>query len=182
MPITAVPGQNNDEKTPLIFSSDLGEAEYQRGLQFEQQKKFSEAYLCYENAIKQQHVKAMTNAGFCLLTGQGVAQDKTKAYHYFSQVATKHARAAHNLAEMLEHGDGVPVSLEEALRWQEQALKLGDQTAQAKCEVLRNKLLLKPQKHKSQSGVSSLNSGILGSVRDAIPAYDEISVAAASKK
>jgi tetratricopeptide (TPR) repeat protein len=123
-----------------------GEEDYQKGLQFEQQKKIHEAYICYEKAIQYKHIKAFTNAGFCLLTGQGTTQDKAKAYQYFLQAANgKHARGAHNLAKMLEAGDGIPKNLSEALRWYEEALKLGDSSAKSKCETLRKQLVISYQ-------------------------------------
>lgn len=136
---------------PLVFTPKMPSAEehYSQGLKLEQQKKYNEAYLCYEAAVKQNHVKAYTNAGFCLLTGQGVNQNKAKAHQYFLQAAKgKHARGAYNLAEMLEHGDGVTKNLPNALHWYEEALKLGEQNeeskmvqrAKAKCEALRSQL------------------------------------------
>lgn len=133
---------------PVIFSikSPTAEENYQHGLKFEQQGKYSEAYLCYEAAVKQNHVKAYTNAGHCLLKGQGVSQDKAKAYQYLVQAANgKHLRGICNLALMLESGDGITRDLPKALQWYEEAAKLGDQNAICKCEAIRKLLSTKYQ-------------------------------------
>jgi serine/threonine protein kinase len=118
-----------------------GEKEYKQGLDYEKEQKFTEAYACYEEALKQGHCKAFTNAGFLLLSGKGVTPDKLKAHEYFIVAAKQdHIRAIINAAKMLEIGDGVSKNLSEALFWYEKALALGEKSVSSQCETLRNQL------------------------------------------
>jgi serine/threonine protein kinase len=143
VPISQVPDAPASVVTVLFKPKPAtGEEEYQQGIEYEKQKKFQEAYQCYEKAVQYQHTKAFTNAGFCLFLGQGVTQNKAKAYQYFLKAANgKHARGTYNLAKMLEKGDGVEKNLPEALHWYEEAFRFGDPNAKAKADTLRNQLL-----------------------------------------
>ncbi len=114
------------------------EAIYQKGVQFEQAGKLIEAYAEYQKSASCGHPKAHTNAGFFLLKGlPGLKPDKPAAFQHFLQSANSgHVRGMMNLAIMLEKGDGVDKSPEQALHWYEQAAKNGDEKGKLKSLAL----------------------------------------------
>lgn len=113
---------------------------YQQGMKLESSAKYAEARDHYEKSAAKGYYKAETNLGFFFLKGLGgLKQDKKEAYGRFFKAAQHgHARAMHNMASLLERGEGVTQSLPDALKWYEKAASAGDKQASIKLEKLRS--------------------------------------------
>ena len=82
--------------------SPSGEAYYQQGVTFQQQKKYDEANKCFEQSAKKQFVKAYTNLGLFAAEGVGGCnKNPLRACQLWEQAAQGgHARAMINLANL----------------------------------------------------------------------------------
>lgn len=129
---------------------------YNRGIEFEKNKKFSEAFTNYKKAVDLRHIKAHTNLGFCYLQGQGVKKDPALAIHYLTIGAEKgHLRAMNNLAAIYKHGQGVPQNNETALMWYKRAAELGDLKAKAESvKLLTNMQTVKNEAPPSTAAIT----------------------------
>jgi len=79
------------------------------------------------------HVPSMYELAVALYTGEGVAEDETKAVHYFRQAAnTGHAPAAYMLGDCLLDGVGCVRDRAEALDWLVTAAELGHRGARSR--------------------------------------------------
>ena len=108
-------------------ASPSGEEYYKQGVAHQEQKVFTEALICYENARRKNYFKAHTGVGFLALQGLGCVQDKEKALFLFKQGAeVGHTRAMINLANMYGYGDGVIQDYKLAYEWAKRAWDTGD--------------------------------------------------------
>lgn len=108
-------------------ASPGGEEYYKQGVTHQEQKVFTEALVCYENARRKNYFKAHTGVGFLALQGLGCVQDKEKALFLFKQGAEAgHTRAMINLANMYGYGDGVDQDYKLAYEWAKRAWDIGD--------------------------------------------------------
>jgi|GEM_PF-5027169 hypothetical protein len=107
--------------------SPSAEEYYKQGVAHQEQKVFTEALVCYENARRKNYFKAHTGVGFLALQGLGCVQDKEKALLLFKQGAESgHTRAMINLANMYGYGDGVTQDYKLAYEWAKRAWDTGD--------------------------------------------------------
>lgn len=113
---------------------------YNEGCDLEKAGKLREARECYEKSASKGFYKAETNLGFFNLKGMGgLKVDKKEAYGRFFKAAQQgHPRAMHNVASLLEQGEGVSKSLPDALTWYQKASAAGDASATVKSEKLRS--------------------------------------------
>jgi serine/threonine protein kinase len=121
--------------------SPSGEDLYKRGLAYEKQRAFKEAYTSYQKSADKGYCRGLTNLGMFTLKGQGCDQNKEQAYRLLLKSANQgHARAQYNLAMMLEHGDGIDKDYNQALHWYQQAANQGDKRAEGKSTQLTSKI------------------------------------------
>ena len=77
--------------------------------------------------------------GYCFYHGDGVAQNKTKAFEWYTKAAEKgNSDAMYNLGYCFEHGNGVALNLATALEWYAKARDAGDERAEERINIVRN--------------------------------------------
>jgi len=75
---------------------------------------------------------AQNNLGLCYQLGEGVAQDLSKAVHWYREAAERgHPQAQHNLALCYQHGWGVAQDAAQAVHWYRLAADQGMAEAQS---------------------------------------------------
>lgn len=102
---------------------------------------YARALKWYRLAAEQGNPSAQANlGGFHHLGLGGLEADSVEAARYYELAAKQGlTRAMRNLAYLYEHGEGVPMDIEEAKRLYRQAAEAGDSTAQAHVERLENR-------------------------------------------
>lgn len=115
---------------------------YEEGIKLEQNKNYAQAFLAYQKAVAQGHIKAHTNVGFFYLQGLGGAtKDAEKAFSCFLKAAEKgHTRAMVNLAALYKYGKGTSLDLEKAKFWYNLASEQGDEKAKTESIKLQSNL------------------------------------------
>jgi len=82
-------------------------------------------------AADQGDAQAQYNLGVMYDKGEGVAQNKTEAAHWYRKAADQgDAQAQYNLGVMYDKGEGVAQNKAEAVNWYRKAADQGDAQAQ----------------------------------------------------
>ncbi len=78
--------------------------------------------------------------GFCYHNGIGTIINKLKAFELYHKAAhLKDTIAQYNLAEMYENGDRIKKDINNATCWYKKSAEQGDNDAQNKLDLLKNK-------------------------------------------
>lgn len=127
------------ESTLAQLSMDANskaEVHYNLGYKFSKEKKAASALTEYQKAAELGCIKAHHSMGmFYLYGGGGCKLDKFAAYNQFI-IASKggYPRSMYNLALMFENGIGIKKDVRQAIRWYEQAAKLGKKNVKNRAE------------------------------------------------
>lgn len=106
----------------LEEQGDNGQAEFQKGAEAYQAKKFKEALDWMKKAADKGVVEAMFNLGVLYYQGEGAAKNDTTARNWYQKAADKgHPTAMYNLGYMYEKGISVAASSSKALDWYKKA-------------------------------------------------------------
>lgn len=99
-----------------------GEADFQKGAEAYQAKKYKEALDWMMKAADKGVVEAMFNLGVLYYQGEGTAKNDTTARSWYQKAAEKgHPTAMYNLGYMYEKGISVQASSVKALEWYKKA-------------------------------------------------------------
>lgn len=102
-----------------------------RGVEFFQQKNYSEAVPLFRRAAEQGYAEAQSKLGFCYYFGHGLPQDYAQAVKWYERAAGQGlAKAQLNLALCHYQGLGVDRNFAEAAKWFRQAASQGLAAAQ----------------------------------------------------
>lgn len=102
-----------------------------QGLEYAQQKKYSEAFNCFKKAAEREDPSAMYNLAYCYANGQGVERNYEKAFEWYRKAAFKGVLDAMNSAGFYyQKGIGVEKNEKNAIIWYERAAKKGHMVAQ----------------------------------------------------
>ncbi len=125
------------------FFSQSGEADFNKGNNFEKQGNYKKAIECYEKSAEDNYAGAYTNLGVLYLKGKGVNINYNKAFKYFKIAAEKGDGAAYNnLGVCYTGGYGVDIDYEKALNCYKKAVDLGYEEAKERVKELENILYL----------------------------------------
>ena len=126
---------NKKEKQAyLISTKELEKAakknkdkQYELGMRYDEEAKYSKAYASFDKAAKQGHATAQYRVGLCYDKGRGVEKDEKKAAEWYRQAAMQGEAAAQcNLGLLYFQGICVEKNLKTAVIWYNKAAIQGN--------------------------------------------------------
>jgi TPR repeat protein len=126
---------NSCNPLPAALRGDVI-AQYELGLQLEEQSDLETAASWFKRAALQGHAQASFRAGMICAASRRTLEEA--AYWFHIAASAGHSEAQVSLAAMYELGEGVKLDPEAALYWNREAARLGNRVGLAKLQTLNN--------------------------------------------
>ena len=112
--------------TGTATSNESAAALYNKGNEYYNKSKYTEAVKYYRQAADKGNADAQCDMGYCYATGKGVSQDDVQAVYWYHKAAEQGNRIAQsNLAYYYSTGIGVTQDYNEAAKWARKSAEQG---------------------------------------------------------
>ena len=115
---------------PVPAKPETAESLYDQGLEYWEEKDYTNAFTYFLPAAKMGHADAQNKLGLCYYSGSGVLKDYQEAIKWFKMAADQgDASAQNNLGVLYNDGYGVQKDYAEAVKWFRMAAEIVITTA-----------------------------------------------------